>query len=163
MAEVSRRAGVGMATLYRNFPSRRDLLQALYVAEVDAVCEQARTARGATPGSALRAWLRQAFAFASSKKHIAAELLTQWGTDREVFDDNRARVLAAARPLFAAAQQSQEVRSDLTLEQTLDMLVSIATIGGGARYRQPILETVLDGLAPAPTRREIPPVAPARL
>ena len=49
MAEISRRAGVGMATLYRNFPDRRELLEALYTDEVDAVCEAAKTSGGRGP------------------------------------------------------------------------------------------------------------------
>src|SRR5271163_2967110 len=49
MAEVSRLAGVGMATLYRNFPGRRELLEALYIDEVDAVCEAASALEADTP------------------------------------------------------------------------------------------------------------------
>ena len=49
MAEIARRAGVGSATLYRNFANRRQLLEALYVDEIDAVCEAAATIRGDTP------------------------------------------------------------------------------------------------------------------
>src|ERR1019366_8895013 len=80
MAEISRRAGVGMATLYRNFPGRRELLEALYTDEVDAVCQAAKTAGGQPPGAVLQAWLHRFFAFATSKRHIAAELLEH--TDR---------------------------------------------------------------------------------
>ena len=50
MAEVARRAGVGMATLYRNFPGRRELVEALYIEEVDAICEAAGTAGGLAVG-----------------------------------------------------------------------------------------------------------------
>src|SRR5580692_2350886 len=57
MAEISRRAGVGMATLYRNFPGRRELLEALYIEEVDAICKAAETVEGETPGALLDAWL----------------------------------------------------------------------------------------------------------
>ncbi len=57
MAEVSRRAGVGMATLYRNFPGRRELLEALYVEEVDGVCAAAGTVEGDTPVARLEAWV----------------------------------------------------------------------------------------------------------
>ena len=53
MAEISRRAGVGMATLYRNFPTRQELLEALYTDEVDAVCAAAATVDGETPGAVL--------------------------------------------------------------------------------------------------------------
>src|SRR5580693_3526136 len=71
MAEISRRAGVGMATLYRNFPGRQELLEALYTGEVDAVCTAAAiTGRhntgGQTPGAALAAWLHRFFAFTTS-------------------------------------------------------------------------------------------------
>ena len=57
MAEVSRRAGVGMATLYRNFPGRQELLEALYTDEVNAICEAAETVEGETPGAMFLAWL----------------------------------------------------------------------------------------------------------
>ncbi len=65
MAAVARRAGVGMATLYRNFPGRRELLEAVYADEVAAVCDAAREAAdgAASPGAALRAWLVRFAAF----------------------------------------------------------------------------------------------------
>src|ERR1700733_14031682 len=75
MAEISRRAGVGMATLYRNFSSRQQLLEALYMDEVDAVCKAAETIDGETPGESLMAWLRRFFVYFTSKRHVAAELL----------------------------------------------------------------------------------------
>jgi AcrR family transcriptional regulator len=142
MAEVSRRAGVGMATLYRNFPGRRELLEALYTEEVDAVCAAAADAPDLT------AWLRAFFAFSTAKRHIAAELLTHVpGTD-PVFDDNRTRVLATGRPLLEAAQRAGDVRPDLSLEQVLDMVIAIARIQGDAGYVEPILDAALTGLRP---------------
>jgi AcrR family transcriptional regulator len=148
MAEISRRAGVGMATLYRNFPGRQELLEALYTDEVDAVCQAAETTGGETAGAALAAWLHRFFAFTTSKRHIAAELLKQTDRSNPLFGTNRARVIAAGRPLLAAAQHAREVRDDLTLEQILDMMVAIATIHGGTGYTGPILQTALDGLRP---------------
>jgi AcrR family transcriptional regulator len=148
MAEISRRAGVGMATLYRNFPGRQELLEALYTDEVNAVCKAAETVDGEMPGAALAAWLHRFFAFTTSKRHIAAELLKQTDRSNPLFKDNRTRVIAAGRPLLAAAQHAGEVRDDLTLEQILDMIVAIATIHGDTGYTQPILQTALDGLRP---------------
>jgi hypothetical protein len=94
------------------------------------------------------AWLHRFFAFTTSKRQIAAELLKQ--TDRSIplFRNSRTRVIAGGRPLLAAAQDAGEVRDDLTLEQILDMIVAIATIHGGTGYTEPILQTVLDGLRP---------------
>jgi AcrR family transcriptional regulator len=149
MAEISRRAGVGMATLYRNFPGRRELLEALYTDEVDAVCKAAETAGGQAPGAILTAWLHQFFAFAISKRHIAAELLEHTDRGNPLFHNNRARVIAAGRPLLAAAQRAHEVRDDLALEQILDMIIAIATIHGDTRYVEPVLRTALDGLRPS--------------
>ena len=144
MAEVSRRAGVGMATLYRNFPGRRELLEALYTDEVDAICQAAEA-----PGASLLSWLQQLFAFFASKRHIAAELLKHTDYSNPLFANNRARVIAAGRPLLAAAQRAHEVRDNLTLEQILDMVIAIATIHGDTRYLEPILQTALDGLRPS--------------
>src|ERR1700741_4385107 len=62
MAEISRRAGVGMATLYRNFPGRQELLEALYIDEVNGICEATKTIDGETPGAILTAWLHRFFA-----------------------------------------------------------------------------------------------------
>jgi len=146
MAEISRRAGVGMATLYRNFPGRQELLEALYTDEVDAVCKAAETIDGETPGAALVAWLHRFSAFTTSKRHIAAELLKQTDRSNPLFENNRTRVMTAGRPLLAAAQHAGEIRDDLTLEQILDMIVAIATIHGEAGYTGPILQAALDGL-----------------
>ena len=156
MAEISRRAGVGMATLYRNFPGRQELLEALYTNEVNAVCKAADTIDGETPGATLAAWLHRFFAFTTSKRHIASELLKQTDRSDPLFENNRTRVIAAGRPLLAAAQHAREVRDDLTLEQILDMIVAIATIHGDTGYTKPILVTVLDGLRPRPTPTRSP-------
>jgi AcrR family transcriptional regulator len=59
MAEIAQRAEVGMATLYRNFPGRRELLEALFADKVEAVCRAARTAAGQTPAAALTDRLRR--------------------------------------------------------------------------------------------------------
>ncbi len=148
MAEIARRAGVGMATLYRNFPGRQELLEALYTDEVNAVCEAAETIDGETPGATLAAWLHRFFAFTTSKRHIAAELLKQTDRSDPLFENSRTRVIAAGLPLLAAAQHAREVRDDLSLEQVLDMIVAIATIHGDTGYTGPILEAALDGLRP---------------
>lgn len=150
MAEIARRAGVGMATLYRNFPGRRELLEALFTDEVDAICEVAGTVDGETPGAILMAWLHRFFAFATTKHHVASELLAHLDRSNPVFGESRARVLAAGRPLLAAAQLTHEVRDTLTLEQILDMIIAIATIHGDTRYIEPILLATLDGLRPRP-------------
>jgi AcrR family transcriptional regulator len=146
MAELARRAGIGSATLYRNFATRRELLEALYVDEIDAVCAAAAAIDGDGPGAVLIAWLRRFYAYFTSKRFVAAELLEHTGADDAVFGAGYSRVLAAGRPLVLAAQASGEVRDTLTLEQILDMVAAIAKIPGANDYREPILDAALGAL-----------------
>lgn len=146
MAEIARRSGVGSATLYRNFATRRELLEALLSDEVDAVCAAASAVGGGTPGTRLAAWLERFFQFAAGKHPVAAELLDHVDRDSPVFGTGRERVTAAGEPLLRAAQESGDVRADLSLDQILDMIVAIAKIPGGPDYVQPVLRTALAGL-----------------
>jgi AcrR family transcriptional regulator len=148
MAEISRRAGVGMATLYRNFPGRRELLEALFIDEVNAVCAAAENVSGDTPAARFAAWLHRFYAFFNSKHHLSSELLRDSGDSGPFLDRNRDRVLAAARPLLADAQRAGEVRNDLILEQILDMIIAVASISGDREYSAPILRAAIDGLRP---------------
>jgi AcrR family transcriptional regulator len=148
MAEIARRAGVGMATLYRNFPGRRELLEALYSDEVAAICEAAERRQDETPGMALRTWLTQASAFFTAKRQVASELLKYSDGDSPFFNDNRSRVIAAGKPLLLAAQATHEARSDLTIEQTLEIIAAIAHMHRDPSYLEPMFQTALDGLLP---------------
>lgn len=141
MAEIARRAGVGMATLYRNFPGRRELLEALYADKVDAVVAAAED------GDFL-AWVRHFLAFSASKHPLAAELLAD-SDDKSLMNASRERVLDAGRPLLTAAQAAGEIRDDLTLEQVLEMVMAITAIRGDREYVEPILQAALDGLRAA--------------
>jgi AcrR family transcriptional regulator len=151
MAEISRQAGVGMATLYRNFPGKHKLLEALYSAEVDAVCRAAETAAGETAGDRFTIWLRAFYDFVSSKRHVASELLEFADGADPVFSSSRARVTRSGQPLLAAAQQAGQIRRELSLDQVLDMIHAIAVIRGDDDYRAPILSSTLDGLRTRPT------------
>jgi AcrR family transcriptional regulator len=152
MAEIARRAGVGMATLYRNFPGRLELLEGLYVEEVNALCDAAASGDTATPGAALTAWLRRLLAFVPTKRFIVSELLEHTDASNPILSNNRARVLVAGRPLLDAAQQTHEIRDDLTLEQILGMFAAIAKIQGDPDYLEPMFQTTLDGLRPPGAR-----------
>lgn len=140
-------ASVGSATLYRNFPTRRDLLEALMADKVDAVCAAASTIGGNSPGARLTAWLQRFFQFVTSKRPVAVELLEHVDRTSPVFGASRERVVAAGRPLLRAAQDAQEIAADLSLDQILDMVVAIAKIPGGPDYVKPILHTALAGLS----------------
>jgi AcrR family transcriptional regulator len=146
MAEIIRRSGVGSATVYRNFPSRRHLLEAILVEEINEVCAAASTVTGNTAEARLTAWLRRFSDYVTSKRPVAIELLEHVERTDPVFETGRDRVLVAGAPLLAAAQRSGEVTAAITLEQILDLIVAIAKIPCDSDYREPILDAALAGL-----------------
>lgn len=151
MAQVARQAEVSMATLYRNYSGRRALLQGLYGQEVDDLCRAAQLSCG-PPGEALQVWLQRFVVFHENKHPIAVELLRHVDRADPVFGSSRDRVLTAGRPLLLAAQQAQVARTDLTIEQILDLVLAVITISTDHSYIKPILRAALDGL-----RSQAPP------
>ena len=79
-----------MAILYRNFPGRRELLEALFTDEVNAICKAAETLDGETPGAVLTSWLHRFSVFVTSKRRIASELLKHTDSSDPIFGNNRA-------------------------------------------------------------------------
>lgn len=153
MAEISRRAGVGSATLYRNFASRRELLEALYVDEIDEVCAAAGNAAGTDAFEALVRWLRRFYDYFTGKRLLADELLVLTDAEAPVFETGYARVRDAGLPLLEAARRAGEVRDDLTIEQILGLVGAIGKIPGPPEHRLPILEAAFDALRPAAQNR----------
>src|SRR5205814_10604517 len=85
LEEIARRAGVGIGTLYRHFPSRQALLEALYVDEVEEVCRSATQLDGADPWEALNGWFERLIAYFATKRALAHELLNYLDRDAELF------------------------------------------------------------------------------
>jgi AcrR family transcriptional regulator len=146
MTAIYERAGVGPGTFYRNFAGRHELLEALYLDELDAICEAAATIEGDTPGARLNDWLERFSEYLATKRQVATELIDHNHPGDAVVGRWRPRVIAAARPLLLAAQGAREIRAGLTTEQVLDMVVAIASISGGPDHTNPILGVALDGL-----------------
>lgn len=146
MVEVARRAGIGSATLYRNFANRRALLEALYTDEIDALCTATTTGVGEPATERLMDWLRRFYAYFISKRVVAEELLRHGSAEDPVFGAGYTRVIEAGRPLLEAARASGGAESELSLEQILDLIVAVAKVPGSESYRKPILETALAAL-----------------
>src|SRR5438067_10152229 len=68
LEEIARRAGVGIGTLYRNFPNRQALLEAVYVGEVEEVCRSAASLADAEPWEALNAWFESLISYLATKR-----------------------------------------------------------------------------------------------
>src|SRR5439155_11532449 len=75
LEEIARRADVGIGTLYRNFPNRQALLEAVYVGEVDDLCRSAAELNELPPWDAFAAWVNRLVGYLATKQALAQELL----------------------------------------------------------------------------------------
>src|ERR1700749_962317 len=75
LEEISRRAEVGIGTLYRNFPNRQALLEAVYVEELEALCRSAEDFEGLPPWDAFEGWVHGLVGYLATKRALAHELL----------------------------------------------------------------------------------------
>ncbi|MEY2441249.1 MAG: hypothetical protein QOJ46_675 [bacterium] len=149
LEDIARRAGVGIGTLYRNFPTRQALLEAVYVDEVEAICRAADDLEGRESWDALVTWLRRFADYATTKKALAAELMAYLDGDAAVFAHCRTEIRAAGTPLLAAAQRAGAARSDADFMDVLRMVGGIATIPNAEPGQvDRILAVALDGLRP---------------
>jgi AcrR family transcriptional regulator len=114
LEEIARRAGVGIGTLYRHFPTRQSLLEAVYVDQVQALARQAEALLTApSPGSALEEWLRAMLAFGRTKRSMNATLLATLGKDSELFSSCGAMLRESSTALVERGQQAGAVRRDI--------------------------------------------------
>ena len=155
LEEIARRAGVGIGTLYRHFPTRQALLEAVYRDQVDAVRVRAEELLASqTPGRALADWLRVLVAFSSTKRSLTSALLASFGKDSELLSSCSTVIFGAAQSLLARAQQEGTVRADADAMDLIRLVhaVNIASQHTSADPGQSdrLLSLILDGLRPQP-------------
>jgi AcrR family transcriptional regulator len=147
LEEIARRAEVGIGTLYRHFPSRQALLEAVYVDEVEGLCRSAADLAELPPWDALVGWLHRFVGYLATKQALAQELLNYFDRDAELFQSCRAALWAAGGPLLERAQAARVVRADTDLSEVIQMIGGIAKIpASGPAQIDHILDIALDGL-----------------
>ena len=147
LEEIARRAQVGIGTLYRHFPTRQALLEAVYVDEVEALCRSADDLADLPPWDALIAWLHRFVAYLFTKRALAEELLAHLDRDAEFFRGCRAGFYAAGEPLLQRAQDARVVRIDTNFDEVIQMVSGIAKIStADPEQIDRILDMALDGL-----------------
>ncbi len=152
--DIARRAGLGSGTLYRHFPTRQALLEAVYLDQVQAMCAQAyELLNTEPPGDALATWLRGVVDYATMKRGLS-ELMHSLDKESAGFLWCRDALRAAGGALLARAQQAGAVRSDVTIVDLLRLLTAISKATEPAPEAADLLfAVVLDGLRnqqPAP-------------
>jgi AcrR family transcriptional regulator len=147
---IARRAGVGNATLYRHFPTRRDLLVAVCVGEVETLCELAERLRAEPdPRDALIKWIRAYIDHVSAYRGLGAALNTGTPEDDTLVAACRAAVTDAGGALLEAAIQGGGVRADLRLSDLLALVGALATASEDPDEERParLLRFLLEGIA----------------
>jgi AcrR family transcriptional regulator len=147
LEEIARRAEVGIGTLYRHFPSRQALLEAVYVDELNDICRSAADLDGEAPWDALVAWLHRFVGYMATKQALAQELLEYVDRDAPLFQACRQSLYAAGVPLLERAQRAGAVRADTDLSEVIQMVGGIAKIPAAEPAQVlHILDIALDGL-----------------
>ena len=147
--EIAARAGVGMGTLYRRFPTRSDLIAAVFRREVDACAAEAVTLAAAhQPGEALKRWLKRYAVFLGTKKGLAAALHSgdpAFGALPAYF---RSRFEPALGALLSAAAAANEGRGDIEPYDLLRAIgnLSVASGDDSAAHTARMLDLLIDGL-----------------
>jgi AcrR family transcriptional regulator len=150
LEDIARRAGVGIGTLYRHFPTREHLVEVLYRREVEALCGAAEDlARQHPPDVALAEWMQRFVSYIAAKRGMAKSLRILLETNSDLFAAASGKIPQALRQLTQAAVAAGTVRSDI---DSTDIMQALAGIYGApespdwqARSRR-LVALLMDGL-----------------
>jgi AcrR family transcriptional regulator len=135
--DIAKQAGVGAGTLYRHFPSREVLIEAVYRTEVEKLAAAERTfAETMPPIEALRAWMMLFVDYIAAKKIIAPVLNTLLGGASKVFESSHGQIWEAIRALVKRAIKSGDIRKDLDPLDLLRALIGVSNVASSPDWQQ---------------------------
>ncbi|MGP3770335.1 TetR/AcrR family transcriptional regulator [Streptomyces sp. SDT5-1] len=147
---IARAAGVGSATLYRNFPTREALIEAAYRNEVARLCEAATDLLATHPPyEALRAWTRRFMDYASAKHGMADALRAMAAEGGDPYGHSRDMIEASIAELMGACTKAGVIRTDIPTSDIFAALAGIALTSARPEQRaqaERLLDLTLDGL-----------------
>jgi AcrR family transcriptional regulator len=147
---VARKAGVGIGTLYRHFPTREALFEAVYRREVQQLSELAEALKSeADPVNALRRWLRSNVEFVATKKGMSAALALAVQSSSELTAFSFDRLSKAVGALLDRAVAAGEIRADISPEDVLRALVGMCYLHDQPGWQNSVvrlLDVFVDGL-----------------
>lgn len=163
MRAIAAQAGVGIATLYRHFPTREALVDAVYQDQV------ARLTTGADdllaeldPPAALRRWMDLFGHWIATKNGMLGTLLAMVECGEIAHADTRAALLAAIERILDAGRTSGDLRTDVAAEDIAAALIGIFTVAGSpeqAALAARLLDLLMDGLRTSGPGRLVTPVS----
>lgn len=152
LEDIAARAGVGIGTLYRHFPNRQALLEAVYVGEVEDLARSAEEFAELPPWEALAGWLGRFVSYVKTKHALAGEMLQYMDRSAPLFTGCRTLMYDAGGPLLKRAQEAGVARRDVELADIIQLLMGIANLPAAEPETVERLFTVaLDGLRYTPS------------
>jgi AcrR family transcriptional regulator len=150
--EIARRAGVGIGTLYRHFPNRDAIVEAVYRRELQQLADAAtRLLESPAPGAALREWMRLFVDYIATKKVIASALSAIVGGLPELYAASSIQLPAAMSGLVTRAAASGDIRADADPNDLLRALIGFTygnTAPGWQASALRLIDILMDGLKP---------------
>jgi len=135
--DIARRASVGAGTLYRHFPTRDALIEAVYRSEVEKLAAAARGfAAAMSPIDALRAWLLLFVDYIAAKHIIAPALNSVAGGPSRLYEGSRSLVQGAIEELVKRAKKSGDVRRDVDASDLLRAVIGVSYVDSGGDWQQ---------------------------
>ena len=135
--DIAREAGVGAGTLYRHFPTRDALIEAVYRTEVEKLAAaERRFAEAMSPIEALRAWMLLFVDYIAAKHIIAPALNTLVGGPSKLYEGSRAQVQGAIDALVKRAIKNGDIRRDLEPFDLLRALIGVSNVASGPDWQQ---------------------------
>jgi AcrR family transcriptional regulator len=148
LEDIARRAGVGIGTLYRHFPTRLDLQAAVFRSQVGAVCGQGdELLNSAPPDQAFAAWIRSLAAYLVTKRGLSRALIDAVGAESELISTCWVAMRETTERLLASAQQAGAIRADVDAGDVMRLIhgVTVSTEKQPERADM-LLSVTLDGL-----------------
>lgn len=149
---IARAAGVGIGTLYRHFPTRESLVEAVYAAQLDDVASSARSLLDQFPPDvALHAWIKRYAEFTATKRGMVDTLRAGWASGRITTPRTRERITAAIGMILTAGAQAGSLRADVEPDDVTAMLLGVflATASDSSSEQTGrLLAFVVDALRP---------------
>src|ERR1700686_2084448 len=137
LEDIAKKSGVGPGTLYRHFPTREELLVAVYRSKMEKLAAAERTlADTLPPVEALRAWLLLFVDAVETKQIIAPVLNTLVGDPKKVFEASHAQIHEALRALVKRTIKSGDIRKDLDPIDLLRAIVGVANVSASPDWQQ---------------------------
>jgi AcrR family transcriptional regulator len=148
---IARTAGVGIGTLYRHFPTREALIEAVYRNEVDQLCDSVAVLLAELPpDAALAEWMERFVVYLTTKRGLLGALKSVAASQSDLFPTTRERLVAAIGELLDAGIAAGRVRPDVDAEDVLIAVNGVWTIAGEgeqwAAQARRVVRLLMDGL-----------------